>query len=289
MDVGWLEEFAVLAECLSYTEAARRLAMTQPGLSRHISSLERELGVRLFERNSHGVSLTEVGRSLLDDAREMTALEKRILSKAHRGCTLRVGGAGLMLSVSSIIKPALDRMEAENTLLAASCEVTYFADYRQRLEDGEFDAVVCGMFPGEYGGAVAADRLFEEPLILCVPTVDRAEQAPGRLADLEGWTFRPPCTGGKHEGWIGFCQGLFEAAGVRILIGGPHDDRMRLGPREFAITVESSFPMGDWSTDVRFVPLPDVTMPVGLMYLRANDNPALARFRELAKAAAGVR
>ncbi len=53
--------FLTLAETLNFTETAKRLFMTQQGVSKHISQLEQDLGVVLFVRTRHSVSLTKAG------------------------------------------------------------------------------------------------------------------------------------------------------------------------------------------------------------------------------------
>ena len=45
METGHIKEFVTLAECLSYSEAAERLFISQPSLTKHIQALERELGL----------------------------------------------------------------------------------------------------------------------------------------------------------------------------------------------------------------------------------------------------
>lgn len=61
MRICYLRECLTLSNCLNFSLVAKQLNMTQPGLSRHISSLETELGVNLFVRNTHRVRLTEEG------------------------------------------------------------------------------------------------------------------------------------------------------------------------------------------------------------------------------------
>ena len=65
IDTIKLETFIHAAESLSFSEAAKRLNLTQPTVSYHVKTLEKELGVTLFERSGSRLQLTEAGRSLL--------------------------------------------------------------------------------------------------------------------------------------------------------------------------------------------------------------------------------
>lgn len=94
MELRQLEYFLEIANTGSINEAARRLNMSQPPLSYQMRQLESELGVRLFERTSKGVVLTEAGKllynradGLLDHARS-TRLE---VAKAGKKRVLRIG------------------------------------------------------------------------------------------------------------------------------------------------------------------------------------------------------
>ncbi|MFY3066013.1 LysR family transcriptional regulator, partial [Achromobacter xylosoxidans] len=61
----WLKTFATAAGAPSFSEAARRLGLTQPTVSEHIRQLELALERRLFLRDTHSLALTSDGRSLL--------------------------------------------------------------------------------------------------------------------------------------------------------------------------------------------------------------------------------
>ena len=65
----WLKTFAAAAAAPSFTEAARRLGLTQPTVSEHVRQLEQALNRRLFVRDTHTLALTSDGRSLLVHAR----------------------------------------------------------------------------------------------------------------------------------------------------------------------------------------------------------------------------
>ena len=68
MDLATLNAFIAIAELGSFSEAAERLHLTQPAVSKRIASLEQQLDVRLFDRLGREVSLTEAGRALLPRA-----------------------------------------------------------------------------------------------------------------------------------------------------------------------------------------------------------------------------
>lgn len=69
MELRQLRYFVTTAETLSFSEAARKLFITQSTLSQQIKQLETELGSELFKRNPHSVVLTEAGDQLLPLAR----------------------------------------------------------------------------------------------------------------------------------------------------------------------------------------------------------------------------
>jgi len=68
MDTRALRYFQAVAEFGSYSDGAKVLRISQPAVSRQIRALEDELGRKLFIRHSHGVSLTDAGRILLERA-----------------------------------------------------------------------------------------------------------------------------------------------------------------------------------------------------------------------------
>jgi len=61
--LGGLGVFLAIADAGSFAEAGRQLDMSQPGVSRAVARLEQRLGVRLFQRSTRRVALTEAGRA----------------------------------------------------------------------------------------------------------------------------------------------------------------------------------------------------------------------------------
>lgn len=99
MEFRHLYSFLVVAEEQNFTRAALRLHVAQPPLSKRIRELEDELGVRLFERSTRKVALTEAGHSFHRHISALPAfLEEAVQAarRAHRGETgvLRIGYTG---------------------------------------------------------------------------------------------------------------------------------------------------------------------------------------------------
>ncbi len=69
LDPRLLQSFVVLAEELHFGRAAERLNLAQPALSQQISRLEKQVGPKLYTRNSRMVELTDAGRAMLEPAR----------------------------------------------------------------------------------------------------------------------------------------------------------------------------------------------------------------------------
>ncbi len=110
MDISRLKYFVVTAEERSISRAAERLHITQPPLTRHIQSLEKELGVSLFNRTSGGVELTEAGKTVLGHARairtqvEQATEQVRKVARGQAGkIDIGVYGSAMLDSIPKIL------------------------------------------------------------------------------------------------------------------------------------------------------------------------------------------
>ncbi|SEP69616.1 DNA-binding transcriptional regulator, LysR family [Solimonas aquatica] len=96
MDTQFLKAFVEIADCGSFTQAAERLHLSQPAISKRVTALEEQIGHALFDRVGRRISLTDAGRMLLPYARQvLQQIEdgKRALSHLHEeiGGRLSIG------------------------------------------------------------------------------------------------------------------------------------------------------------------------------------------------------
>ncbi len=85
MNLRTLRAFIVLSEELHFGRAAEKCGMSQPAMSRLLSELESDLGVKLLNRTSREVSLTQSGRAFLESARKSVAYADMAVRAAQAG------------------------------------------------------------------------------------------------------------------------------------------------------------------------------------------------------------
>ena len=113
MDLFQLKCFIEVVEQQSFTKAAFEVSISQSALSKHISKLEDELGVRLFDRSRHLITLTPIGHAFEPYARKMLADYNEMLSEIdrfsvskhlHIGSVEHMGRVGLTVPISTFLK-----------------------------------------------------------------------------------------------------------------------------------------------------------------------------------------
>jgi len=91
MELRHLRYFAAVAEELNFRKASERLHVAQPALSSQIKDLEHEMGVRLLDRDTGGVQLTDAGAAFLAEVRLILAHAQRAVAVAHEAAKGRRG------------------------------------------------------------------------------------------------------------------------------------------------------------------------------------------------------
>lgn len=170
MDTRHMRMFVALAETLHFGQAAARMNMSQPPFSRQISSIEKTLGVRLFERNSRNVALTLAGRHFLTDCRRILAdfdtacRDAQLVANGVKG-ELRLG---FMMHAAHSIIPALVRRYSEaKPDIHLILEESIPTDIDTMLIEGKLDIAVT--FGSPYAPHLRTHRLARDQLCLIVP------------------------------------------------------------------------------------------------------------------------
>src|SRR4051812_40402441 len=110
-----LEYFVAAAHAGSFSAAARTHDVTVPAVMKLVSALERSLGARLFDRSTHGLTLTGVGRAFLEDCRpalDSLALAAETAASASRKASGTVILRAPQLFSRLVLVPALNRFHA---------------------------------------------------------------------------------------------------------------------------------------------------------------------------------
>lgn len=117
MDLLYLRSLLAVADSGAITEAADRLGLTQPALSRRLQQLEEHLGATLFTRGRKGAELTEAGRIVDMEARHLVARYDQLRQQVRalqrlEGGTVRIGGGAT--AVTFVLPAAIAEFQADH-------------------------------------------------------------------------------------------------------------------------------------------------------------------------------
>jgi DNA-binding transcriptional LysR family regulator len=173
MDLRHLRYFVAVADHGSFSHAAEQLGIAQPPLSQQIKHLEEELGVRLFQRLARGVRPTEIGAGLVEQARDILALQNQFvasaagLARGERG-HVRVGIAGAVALVP-IIPVSIRRFREARPLVTVSLEETNTTALCKALNDRTLDVAIVRP-PVPEGRGLTIQRLLEQRTLIALPS-----------------------------------------------------------------------------------------------------------------------
>jgi len=155
-----LKIFIAVAETGSTTRAAQNLAMTQPGVSQHISSLEEELGRKLFDRTGNRIELNDFGRIFLKEARDLLERAQK-LETLGKGLSCETGSIRLGLTDSStqtVIPKAFAAFKKRHPNVHIRLDVDDSANIEYGVMRGHYDLGVVT------ASARPHSHIIEEPL-----------------------------------------------------------------------------------------------------------------------------
>ena len=173
MDIANLQAFVSVAERSSFSQAAERLHLTQPAVSKRIAMLEQELEVRLFDRIGRQVVLTEAGRTLLPRARRIL-VELEDGRRALRNLSGQVSGT-LTLATSHHIglhrlPPVLRTFAARYPQVQLDMHFTDSELACEAVAHGEIELAIVTLPPREDSNSgLILEAIWDDPLVLVIP------------------------------------------------------------------------------------------------------------------------
>ena len=290
MTLNQLKYFIAVARCLSFTEAARSLFMTQPALSRQIQAMEAELGTQLFVRDKKTLKLTPGGSALYNKLPDFLRQYEEMMAEsrnANRGFEgqLRVGILDVY-DASELFPPVVEAFQRNNPGIRLTLERFSLGELPERLYDNKLD-IIC-----TYGFS-----LFDKPDLMTVDVqkfdscvmLNRnhplANKPDLTLDDLRQERFVQLGIEASGEGYQ-YITNLISRGGISpdVLYVDKNEDVLlwvELGDA-VAVTSNRTIEKHNPRVVVRELNMPEVKgHDVTMAWRRSNYNPAIALFMEL--------
>ena len=285
-----LEYFAAVARTLSFTDAANEVFVSQPALSRGISTLEEELGVSLLTRNHHSVSLTPAGTLLASELPNLRKELDRVIM------LVRQTENGLMghLNIGVLEGQQLDEaVQVTFKYFSQSLPLVEFTPLRldgNELLSGLLQNQLDIIFSLDFGLSETPDlevlQLDSVPFCMVVPPDHRlAGRTSCSIMDFRQDNIIVD-DGQKATGEAAFLSGCCESAGFSPIIKSVIDARTRLLWIEsgFGVSLFNSANRACLSSSVRAVQLDDVpSAKLVLAWKKDCKNSSVRIFTHLAE------
>jgi len=181
MEIRHFRYFLCVARHGHFTRAAEQLGIAPPTLSRQIQDMERELGVRLFERSQREVNLTAAGQALLIEAehavRQFDAAQLGA-QKAARGESGRIElGYVASAAYSGMLQQQVSRYSETCPGVRLNIRELPMAELPGMVRDGLLDLAYVRS-PMELPDALEAIALHQEGFVLALPASSRINEVP---------------------------------------------------------------------------------------------------------------
>ena len=298
MEIRHLRYFIAVAEERNFTRAAERLRMQQPPLSQALQALERELGVKLFERLPRGVELTAAGTAFLEDARASVASLASAAARTKRVAagiegTLAIGVAS-SAATHSIVPRVIAAFRERHPLVHLTFVEGNAASLTEAVIARQVQVALLRA-PVERPPEIRFVEVLREPMLAALPSrhplaVDaRKRKHPSiSLRDLCGMPLiltRRPGAPGMYADLLAACAGedLEPKIGAEV---GNMLTNILLVAAGVGVSVVPASMRGIQEDLVSYVPLRGartLVAPLTLVSLRDDPNPAAGRFSQVAR------
>jgi DNA-binding transcriptional LysR family regulator len=298
MELRHLRYFVAVAEEGNFTRAAARLHMQQPPLSQQLQALERELGVRLFNRLPRGVELTAAGAAFLEDSRSALAHVEASSQRARRVASGAIGTLSIGIATSAATQEIVPRVISEFRRRHPGVDLTFVEGNAATLSEAVLARradVALVRAPVDRAASLRYEKILQEPLLAAIatshPLVTRTKKGARTeiplkaLANESFILVRRPGAPGIYADLVTACG----AAGFEPRIAAEVGNMLTnilLVAAGVGVSVVPASMRGIQSTLVSYLSLRGagkLTAPLTLIHERGEANPSVARFVEIAR------
>jgi DNA-binding transcriptional LysR family regulator len=293
MELRHLRYFVAVAEEENVSRAALKLHVSQPGVSRQIRDLEDEIGFQLLERSAKSVRLTAAGKVFLTEAREVLLRVEAAVKKARAvaGGTVGEINVGYAPSLTVQILPAaLRAFQGEFPHVRVTLHDLSSEEMLTQLGAKKLQVALTVRPPAKSLRGLSFLEMVRYAMVVAV--------APGHpLAKLKAITLQQvapePLVGLSRKDYPEYhveMKKFFAAVGRKLNFAEEHEDGTSIiaaveAGRGIALVPSSLACMV--GTRVKLIPLKPALppIPVGALWLKANDSEMVKKFVAAAKTA----
>ncbi|MFD6918897.1 LysR family transcriptional regulator [Streptomyces sp. NPDC059944] len=208
VELRQLRYFVAVAEELNFGRAAERLLIAGPSLSQQIKALERDLGVRLFDRDRRSVSLTPAGSALLPHTRALLQGADELRIRARRVS----GSEPVRLGYVNWLPPDLTARTASVAQVHIDAWVAPSHAQAARVAEGSLDLAICWVPAGALDELGLRARLIGADRLYAVAPGDATGEVPASDTvvllddDTTSWS-----------SWNAYAEALAKDTGARVV------------------------------------------------------------------------
>jgi len=186
-------QFLTLSKYLNYSAAAESMFITQPALSRHITDLERELDIKLFNRTTQSVTLTPAGELFRDRIGALVEDYNDICSRLRilkSGFSSRLRISVPYYAMNDYLGSVPERFSAKYPDIKLQYIIGDPNEAFEAVAEGKVDLAITASYPMPNMGGLERRDMFEERLGVLINRDDPlAQKSELSLTDLKNYDF----------------------------------------------------------------------------------------------------
>lgn len=246
MNLNQLYYFKTVAKLEHFRNAAKELHISQPSLSHSISTLEEELGTKLFEKDGRCVSLTKYGKIFLNYVeKSLDTLElgkekvKKFTSNTNGNIDMAYVAPLSSYYIPKAVRNFLDKDEHKDITFTFKQELT--RDVIEGLKSSKYDVGFCSLVKDE--PSIIFEPILKQELVLIVPNNHKLSSL--KSIDIEEIQNYPLVAYNKNSGLGKFTLKIFEESNINpnIIFEGEDENALAgLVAENFGIAIVAKIP-----------------------------------------------